>query len=256
MQLDGKAAIVTGGGTGVGRETALLLAKRGCHVAINYSRSKSEAEATAREIEGAGGRALVLQADVADDAACRRLVAETLGRFGRLDILVNNAGTTQFIPHRNLDAVTTGAWQQILAVNLIGPFQLARAAKESLTAAHGQIVNVASTAGVNATGSSIPYCASKAALINMTMALARVMAPSVRVNAIAPGFITGRWLEQGLGPAYERTKTVVESRAALKKVCDPIDVARAILSLIEGSELITGQTLVCDGGMTLGALEV
>ena len=89
----------------------------------------------------------------------------------------------------------------------------------------------------------------------MTMALARVMAPNVRVNAIAPGFITGRWLEQGLGPAYERTKAVVENRAALKKVCDPIDVARAILSLLEGSELITGQTLICDGGMTLGALE-
>jgi 3-oxoacyl-[acyl-carrier protein] reductase len=255
MQLDGKAAIVTGGGTGVGRETALLLAKRGCHVAINYSRSKWEAEATGRDIEAAGVRGLVLQANVADDAACRRLVAETLARFGRLDILVNNAGTTHFIPHKNLDAVTTEAWQQILAVNLIGPFQLARAAKESLTAAHGQIVNVASTAGVNATGSSIPYCASKAALINMTMALARVMAPKVRVNAIAPGFITGRWLEQGLGPAYERTKSVVETRSALKKVCDPIDVARAILSLLEGSELITGQTLICDGGMTLGALE-
>ena len=255
MQLEGKAAIVTGGGTGVGRETALLLARRGCHVAINYSRSKQEAETTGREIEAAGVRSVVLPADVADDAACRRLVVETLARFGRLDILVNNAGTTQFIPHKNLDAVTTEAWQQILAVNLIGPFQLARAAKESLTAARGQIVNVASTAGVNATGSSIPYCASKAALINMTMALARVMAPNVRVNAIAPGFITGRWLEQGLGPAYERTKAVVENRAALKKVCDPIDVARAILSLLEGSELITGQTLICDGGMTLGALE-
>jgi 3-oxoacyl-[acyl-carrier protein] reductase len=255
MQFEGKAAIVTGGGTGVGRETALLLAKKGCQVAINYSRSKAEAEATGRDIEAAGGGALVLQADVADDAACRRLVAETLNRFGRLDILVNNAGTTHFIPHRNLDAVTTEAWQHILAVNLIGPFQLARAAKESLTAAHGQIVNVASTAGVNATGSSIPYCASKAALINMTMSLARVMAPHVRVNAIAPGFITGRWLELGLGPAYERTKSVVETRSALKKVCDPVDVARAILSLLEGSELITGQTLVCDGGMTLGALE-
>jgi 3-oxoacyl-[acyl-carrier protein] reductase len=255
MQLQGKAAIVTGGGTGVGRETALLLAKRGCHVAINYSRSKQEAEATGRDIEAAGAGALVLQADVADDDACRRLVAETLARFGRLDLLVNNAGTTHFIPHKNLEAVTTEAWQQILAVNLIGPFQMARAAKESLKVAKGQIVNVASTAGVNATGSSIPYCASKAALINMTMALARVMAPSVRVNAIAPGFITGRWLEQGLGLAYERTKTVVETRSALKKVCDPIDVARAILSLIEGSELITGQTLVCDGGMTLGALE-
>ncbi len=255
MQVDGKAAIVTGGGTGVGRETALLLAGKGCHVAINYSRSKQEAEATGREIEAAGVRCVVSHADVADDAACRSLVARAVERFGRLDIVVNNAGTTHFIPHKNLEAVSDEVWQRIFAVNVVGPFQLARAAKEALTEAHGQIVNVASTAGLNAIGSSIPYCASKAALINMTMALARVLAPHVRVNAVAPGFITGRWLEQGLGPAYERVKTAAEGRAPLKKVCDPIDVARAILSLIEGSDLITGQTLVCDGGMTLGSPE-
>jgi len=256
MQVDGKAAIVTGGGTGVGRETALLLARQGCHVAINYSRSKQEAEATGHDVESIGVRCVVVQADVADDEACRRLVKQTVDQFGRLDILVNNAGTTQFIRHSDLDSVSTEAWQRIYAVNVIGPFQCARAAKEALTAARGEIINVASTAGINAIGSSIPYCASKAALINVTMALARALAPHVRVNAVAPGFITGRWLENGLGAVYERVKTAAESRVPLKRVCDPLDVAQAILGLIQGSDLVTGQTLVCDGGMTLGSAEL
>ena len=251
MPIEGKAAIVTGGGTGVGRETALLLAQKGCDVAINYSRSKEEAEATGREIGAAGVRSLVVAADVADDEACRRLVYEAVDKFGRLDILVNNAGTTRFIRHSDLEAVTPQDWQRIIGVNLVGPFQCARAAKAALTSTRGQIVNVASTAGINGIGSSIPYCCSKAALINMTMSLARVLAP-VRVNAVAPGFITGRWLRGGLGPAYDQTKKAVESRSPLKQVCDPIDVANAILPFLEGSELVTGQTLICDGGVTLG----
>jgi len=201
-------------------------------------------------------RSVVVQADVADDAACRRLVQQAVDQFGRLDVLVNNAGTTQFIRHSDLDSVSSEAWQRIFAVNVIGPFQCARAAKGALTTARGQIINVASTAGINAVGSSIPYCASKAALINMTMSLARVLAPDVRVNAVAPGFITGRWLQNGLGPAYERVKAAAESRVPLGRVCDPLDVAKAILGLIEGSDLVTGQTLVCDGGMTLGSSEL
>jgi|SRR5580704_7716467 3-oxoacyl-[acyl-carrier protein] reductase len=256
MQVEGKAAIVTGGGTGVGRETALLLARRGCHVAINYSRSKQEAEATGHEVESIGVRCIVVQADVADDEACRRLVQQTVDRFGRLDILVNNAGTTEFIRHTDLDSVSTEIWERIFAVNVVGPFQCARAAKEALTVARGEIVNVASTAGINAIGSSIPYCASKAALINMTMSLARALAPHIRVNAVAPGFITGRWLQNGLGPIYDRVKTAAESRVPLRRVCDPLDVAEAILGFIEGSDLVTGQTLVCDGGMTLGSSEL
>lgn len=247
-----RAAIITGGGTGVGRSTALLLAERGYDVAINYRKSKDEAESTGKEIEALGRACLVVQADVAEDDACRRLVASALERFGQLDVLVNNAGTTSFIPHGDLDKVNQDDWRRINDVNLVGPFQMARAARSALAAQKGLIVNVTSTAGISASGSSIPYCASKAALINMTMSLARVLAPEIRVNSVAPGFITGRWLENGLGPAYERVKSAVESRVPMQRVCDPIDVARAIVSLVEGSPLVTGQTLVCDGGMLLG----
>lgn len=253
MQLDGKAALVTGSGTGVGRATALALARRNCAVVVHYQRSKSEAEAVVAEILAAGGKATALQADVADDAQCRRLVEEAASFLGRLDILVNSAGTTRFVPHAALERVTDDDWNRILGVNLKGPFQCIRAARKYLEAAGtAEIVNVASIAGIAATGSSIPYAASKAALINLTISLARALAPAIRVNAIAPGFITGRWLEEGLGDQYEAVKQRVESRTPLARVCDPEDVAEAILSVITGSDLVTGQTVVVDGGMLIG----
>lgn len=252
MHIQGKAAIITGGGTGVGRETALALARGGCSVAINYSKSKDDAEQTAADARALGVKALAVQADVADDAACRAFVDKAVAEFGRLDILVNNAGTTSFIGHSNLDAVTDEMWDRILGVNLRGPFYMARAAKAALQASgDAEIVNVSSIAGVIGVGSSVPYCASKAALNNMTLTLARALAPQVRVNAICPGFITGRWLQGGLGEAYGPVKEFYEQKAVLKRVCEPEDVAAAILSVITGSDLVTAQIIVVDGGMTL-----
>ncbi len=252
MDLSGRAAVVTGGGTGVGRATALALAKRGCSVLVNYSRSKDGAEAVAAEAEGLGVKALALRADVSVDADCRRLVDTAVDAFGRLDVLVNNAGTTSFIPHGDLDKVDAAAWQSIMAVNVMGPFQCARAAKAAMDAGDGgDVVNVSSVAGLVGTGSSIPYCASKAALNNLTLTLARVLAPKIRVNAVAPGFIDGSWLQQGLGPAFDTIKNHITSRAVLGKVCTPEDVSDAILSLIEGSDLVTGHVLPVEGGMLL-----
>lgn len=249
MDVQGKAAVVTGGGTGVGRATALELARRGCSVLVNYSRSKEAAEATVAEVRGFGVRGVAVQADVADDAACRSLMDVAARELGRLDVLVQSAGTTVFVPHGDLEALTEDAWGRIFDVNVKGAFQCARAAKAAmLVNGGGEIVHVASTAGINAVGSSIAYCASKAALINLTVALARVLGPQIRVNAVAPGFVTGRWLEQGLGAAYEPMKLAREKKAVLRKVCAPEDVATAILSLITGSDLVTGHTLVCDGG--------
>ncbi len=254
MQIQGKAAIVTGGGTGVGRETGLALARLGCHVLVNYSRSRDDAERTSAEIRALGVKSIAVQADVARDAECRAMVEAALRAFGRLDVLVNNAGTTSFINHGDLDAVGDDDWQRIMAVNLQGPFQCARAARSALeTDGGGCIVNVSSIAGIRAIGSSIPYCASKAALNNLTIALARALAPKIRVNAVAPGFITGRWLQNGLGPAYESIKKYQESRSPLQRVCDPKDVADAILSLITGSDLVTGQVLPVEGGMLISA---
>ena len=252
MQVGGKAAIVTGGGTGVGRATALELARQGCDVLVNYSRSKDDAERTAADVRALGVRSVAVRADVAEDADCRSMVATAVREFGRLDVLVQSAGTTVFVPHAELDKLSVEDFQRVYAVNVIGPFQCARAAKAAIEASGGgEVVNVSSVAGVAGVGSSIPYCASKAALNNLTVTLARVLAPKIRVNAIAPGFITGRWLQGGLGAAYEPAKKHFEGRNPLKRVSDPEDIAAAILAVITGSDLMTGQVIVVDGGQLI-----
>jgi len=253
VDLAGRAAIVTGAGTGVGRATALALARRGCAVLVNYSRSRDAAEAVAAEVEALGAKAVAHRCDVADAAACRAMVDTALAAFSRLDVLVNNAGTTVFIPHADLDRVSDADWDRVLAVNLKGPFHCARAARPALAAAGGgEIVNVSSVAGLVGMGSSIPYCASKAALNNLTITLARVLAADdIRVNAVAPGFIDGAWLKQGLGEGYAAIKRSFEQRAPLHRVCRPEDVADAILSLVTGSDLVTGTVLPVEGGILL-----
>lgn len=249
MEVQGKVALITGGGTGVGRATALALARLGCSSVVNYSRSKDEAESTVAEVEALGAKAVPVQADVADDAACRALVDAAVRSLGRIDVLVNNAATTSFIPHQELDKVGDDDWDRILAVNVKGPFQCARAARTAIDAAGGgEIVNVSSVAGIVGTGSSIPYCASKAALNNLTITLARVLAPKIRVNAVAPGFITGRWLKGGLGAAYDVARKVQAERAPLQRVCEPEDVAAAIVSIVTGSDMVTGHVLPVEGG--------
>ncbi|MEE9436169.1 MAG: SDR family NAD(P)-dependent oxidoreductase [Candidatus Adiutricales bacterium] len=252
MKVEGKAAVITGGGTGVGRATGLALGKLGCSVLVNYSRSNKEAEETAKDIEALGVKAIPFKADVADDAKCRAMIDTAVKEFGRLDILVNNAGTTSFIPHPDLDAVKDEDWDRIMAVNVKGTFQCARAARGPLEeAGEGEIINITSVAGLAGTGSSIPYCASKAAIINMTVTLARALAPKIRVNAVAPGFINGRWLRAGIGDAYEGVKAATAERLPLGRVCEPEDIAEAILSLITGSDLVTGHVLPCEGGMLI-----
>lgn len=254
MNVQGKSALITGGGTGVGRATALELARRGCNVAVNYSRSAAEANQTADEMKSLGVGGLALQGNVASDADCRRLVAETVAAFGRLDILVNSAGTTQFIANDDLEAVPDDVWERIFSVNLKGPFQMARAAKGPMIASGGgEIVNVSSVAAYAGHGSSIPYCASKGALNTLTVSLARVLAPHIRVNAVAPGFIAGRWLQNGLGDQYEKTKAAYEKQVPLGRVCVPEDIAAVIVGIVAGSGMVTGQVVVCDAGLGLGS---
>jgi 3-oxoacyl-[acyl-carrier protein] reductase len=249
MDLEGKAAIVTGGGTGVGHQTALLLAGRGCSVLVNYSRSRDGAEKAAAECEKLGVKAIAVRADVSQDGDCRAMVSEAEKAFGQLDVLINNAGYTKFVPHENLDGLEPDDWQKILNVNLLGPFLCSRAARPLLEAGDGgEIVMTSSVAGLVGMGSSIAYCASKAGLNNLTVTLARALAPKIRVNAIAPGFIDGEWLKEGFGDAYENIRNSMIERTPLKRVATPESVAAGILSILTGPDLVTGHVVPHEGG--------
>ncbi len=249
MNVQGKVALITGGATGVGRATSLALAARGCSVAINHiPATKTDAEQTAHEVVGLGVRAVTIEADVTHSDACRQMAARVVSNLERLDILVNCAGVTRFIPHASLDELGDDDWDFILGVNLKGSFHCARACREAMQAQGGVIINVASIAGINGAGSCIPYAVSKAGVINMTIALARVLAPQIRVNAVAPGFVDGRWMREGLGARFDLARDGFAEVSPMGRVCQAEDVADAIVSLITGSEMVTGHTLVCDGG--------
>jgi 3-oxoacyl-[acyl-carrier protein] reductase len=255
MELSGKTAIVTGSAVGVGRATALELARRGANVVVNYSRSEAEAEQTATDVEALGAKALLVRADVSQDDEVRDMVKQTVDRFGSVDVLVNNAAITHFVSSRDLEALTEEMWDRILAVNVKGLFFCSRAAIPYMKQkGNGCIVNIASVAGINGSGSSIAYCASKAAVINMTIAFARAFAPEVRVNCVAPGFIDTRW--HSARPEvqdYDALKERVAKGTPLARVGTPEDIARAVLSLIDGADFVTGQTLVVDGGTLMRA---
>jgi len=251
MDLEGKAALVTGGGVGAGRAIALALSRRGCKVAVSYSKSQAEADLTAADIEALGTTGLAVRADVRDDDQVREATARVVGAFGGLDILVNNAGVTEFIAHDDLDSVTDEVWQRLLGTNVIGAFSSIRAAAPALKAgAGGCVINISSIAGVYSIGSSVPYCASKAALNSMTVSLARALAPEIRINAVAPGYIDTRWW-QGRDN-YAPIKQMAEQATPLKKVCQPEDVAGVVVGLID-AETVTGQILVVDGGYGIAA---
>jgi 3-oxoacyl-[acyl-carrier protein] reductase len=253
MELRNAVAIVTGSSSGIGSAIALQLAEAGCQVTVNYSRNEEGAAHTAAACEEKEAGTLIVKADVSDDAECRKMVDATLERFGRLDILVNNAGTTKFCQHQNLAGLSKEDFLDIYGVNLVGPYQMTRAAEPALRKAGvAHIVNMASIAGLVGVGSSIAYAASKGALVTMTKSLARVLGPEIRVNAICPGFVAGEWLKKGLGEkAYETIKSQFEEAAPLNRTATPEGVARTVLALVGGADLTTGETLIIDGGAHL-----
>jgi 3-oxoacyl-[acyl-carrier protein] reductase len=246
------AALITGAASGIGRAAALALARAGHDVAINYSQSVDAARAVAAEAEEAGAQALLYQADVADDAAVRAMVAACSERFGRLDVLINNAGTTVPVPPNDLEGLSIEAWDRVFAVNVRGLFQVTRAAAPLLKAAHGCIVNTASIVGLRPGPQPLPYAASKAAVVNLTKTLALVMAPEVRVNAVAPGWMEGEWMERMLGENYEGLMGRRARYTPLKRCATAEDVAETMLSLIVSNRFVTGEVIVIDGGFTAG----
>jgi 3-oxoacyl-[acyl-carrier protein] reductase len=242
------AALVTGSASGIGRAAALRLARAGYDVAINYRRSEDNARRTLGELERLGGKHLALRADVSDDDAVASMVATVRQTYGRLDALVNNAGMTSETAPDDLDGVDLAEWDRVFAVNVRGLFQVTRACAAPLRAAGGSVVNVASIVGLRPGPQPLAYAASKAAVVSLTRTLSRVLAPEVRVNAVAPGWIAGEWMERTLGDNYER---LMERRATwtpMKRNVTVDDVAETIFSLVASHPFVTGETMVIDGG--------
>jgi ketoreductase RED2 len=239
--LHNQVAIVTGSSSGIGAATAHAFAAAGARVVVNSASSVADGEAVAAALTDA----CYVQGDITDPEAAQRIVDAALERWGRVDTLVNNAGTTALIPHHDLEAATIDVWRKIFEVNVFGTWTMTLAAMPALKEAKGSIVNVASVAGVRPTGSSIPYAASKAALNHMTVLLAKVVGPEVRVNAVAPGLIDTPWTAD-----WDFVREVVQQVTPLKRSGQPGDVAEVILALATAS-YVTGQIVVVDGGLSI-----
>lgn len=243
---DNRVAIVTGSASGIGAATAVELSRRGFSVLVNYSKSKEQAEQIASRCKDA----IVVQADVNEDAQCRKLAQAALDKWGRIDALVNSAGTTKFVKHADLDGLSADDFLRIYRLNVIGPFQMVRACAPALKANKGAVVNVSSVAALLGTGSSIAYAASKSALNSLTFSLARVLGPEVRVNAVCPGYVDTPWQTKALGAERAgQAAAHYSTLVPLKDYARPEDIADTIAWLIEGARQVTGETIFVDGGM-------
>jgi 3-oxoacyl-[acyl-carrier protein] reductase len=255
MELKDAVCIVTGSASGIGAASAIMLAGRGARVVINYSKSEDAARTTREACEAAGTEAMLVKADVAQDADCRRLAQSALDRWGRIDALVNNAGATKFADHGKLEALSAEDFQRIYSVNVVGTYQMVRACAPAMKkAGRGAVVNVSSVAGKNGMGSSMAYAASKGALNTLTMSLARALGPEIRVNAVCPGLIDTKWVRDGYGPRFAAMEARYRQGTALGRMGRPEEVAGVIVWLIEGADLITGDTIMVDSGIHMGLI--
>jgi NAD(P)-dependent dehydrogenase (short-subunit alcohol dehydrogenase family) len=254
--LTGKVAIVTGGARGLGAAVARGLAKRGAAVVINYVRSREDAVALEPELRALGGDGIAVRGDVSVDADCRQIARAAVERWGRIDILINNAATTtRMAAHDDLEALQADDFLATYRTNVIGAFQMIRACQPAMKAqGYGAVVNVSSVGAIRGTGTSVSYAASKGALNNMTLSLARALGPEIRVNAVCPGFMATRWFsdafgQDGLNELIGRQKLATP----LQRAGTPEDIATSVLFLAdEGAMHNTGTILVCDAGLQLG----
>ena len=256
MDIKGKAAVVTGASSddGIGAECAKILASRGCNVLVTYARNKVGGEKVAAPCQSLGVDAVAVQGDVAKDEDCVRLVKSAVDRWGRLDVLINNAAITKPIPHKRMDLLDAAEFQRIYGVNLIGNYQMCRAAAPHLKATgDAAVVNISSVGAMRAGGSSMAYVASKGALNTLTVAMARLLAPEVRVNALCPGGMLGHWTRQILTEEqYQERVRRAKTEFPLQKGIWPVDVARAALFLVEVATVMTGECIRMDCGQHLG----
>ncbi|WP_435167692.1 SDR family NAD(P)-dependent oxidoreductase [Paenibacillus glycanilyticus] len=246
MELKHQTALVTGGGTGIGRATSLALASKGAAVAVNYSRSVREAEETVQLIQSLGGKAIAIRADVSKDEEVKRMTETIVQRFGTLDLLVNNASITRHIPLPDLDAATGEVWDELFDVNVKGMFYCARAAAPHMKKqGRGAVVNIGSIAGTTGLGSSLPYAVSKAAVHGLTKSLARALSPHIRVNCVVPGAVATRWWA-----GREEQMSQLAPNLLLRQISTPEDIAQLICASLE-QEAMTGQIITVDSGQTL-----
>jgi 3-oxoacyl-[acyl-carrier protein] reductase len=245
-----RAALVTGGATGIGRAAVLALARAGYDVAINYSSSDAAARATADDASRLGVKTLLVRCDVSDEPGVRSMVRKIEQTFGRLDVLVNNAGTTASWKPRELETLSLEEWDRVFAVNVRGLFQVTRACVPLLKSAQGCVVNTASIVGLRPGPQPLPYAASKAAVVNLTKTLAWNLGPDIRVNAVAPGWMEGDWMKRMLKDKYDDLMGKRAKATPLKRVVTADDVAETLMSLVQSNRFVTGEVIVIDGGYT------
>lgn len=251
MTVD-RVAIVTGASSGIGAATARRLAGAGWKVAVNYRTSREAAEAVVADCRERGGEAFAVAADVADDDACKALVAETLERYGRLDALMNNAGETKVAPASDLDALSGDDFMRLYRNNVVSVYQMTRASATALRASRGSVVNLGSRAGITGGGTSTAYAATKAAIHTLTKSLARSLAPDVRVNCVAPGYVDTPWHLRGRGAAAaDKAKAAMAARAVLGRVVDADEIAEMCVLLLTSATAMTGEVVCIDAGAHL-----
>jgi 3-oxoacyl-[acyl-carrier protein] reductase len=245
-ELQGKVAVVTGASSGIGAAAARMLAEAGARVVVGYNSGEARAKDVVASLPGKGHS--VQRVVLEDSSTMKKAADDVRAAYGRCDILVNSAGFTKPVPHANLDALDDALFDSVLIANVRGPFAMIRAFAPLLReSGDGVVINVSSVSGFTASGSSVVYAASKAALDNMTMALARALGPDIRLMCVSPGavntdFVAGRGLEQ--------LKKLAEG-SPLRRVVEPDDVAHTIMGCVLYMKASTGVKVVCDGGRFL-----
>lgn len=248
ISLNGKVALVTGGAGGIGAAICRRLAENGAAVVVGYNSSEGPAQALAAELPKAELAHCALAAPVTDSRALQVLAQEIERRYGRLDLLVNCAGTTRFVPHEDLDGLDDALFDRILATNVRGPFATVRAMRPLLaTSGAGLVVNISSIAAVTAMGSNVAYCASKAAVDNMTRSLARALAPEIRVLSVSPGLADTEFVKQ----MDQGWRDEQSARTPLRRLAEPEEVADAVIAAATHLTFTTGAILPVDGGRPL-----
>ena len=245
-----RVALVTGSASGIGSAVAIKLSSEGFNTIVNYSQSADSASNTAEKCNAAGSDTLLVQCDVSNETSVISMLSDIEKKYGRLDVVVNNAGTSISTLAKDFDKVSEEEFDRVLAVNVKGMFLVAKHSKGLLSKGIDPcIINTASIVGLRPGPQPLPYSASKAAVISMTQSLSFALGPKVRVNAVAPGWMEGEWMERMLGGNYEKLMERRSKMTPLKRCATSEDVAEVVYALIEHMHFVTGETVIIDGGV-------